>query len=71
MKKVINNVKGLGYDITDIKHLQKNTNGVGFHHIRHMINILKGEFTINTNGQYKQNENAVSLKPLADFISGL
>ena len=69
-KKVINNVKGLGYDTTDIAQLQKNTQGVGYHHVRHMINILNNEFTINTNSK-DDGKNIVSLRPLADFISGL
>lgn len=69
-KKVINNVKGLGYNTTDIEHLQENTEGVGYHHVRHMIDILKGNFTINTNSK-EGGKNIVSLKPLADFISGL
>jgi hypothetical protein len=69
-KKVINNVKGLGYDTRDISHLQENIHGVGYHHVRHMIDILKGEFTINTNSK-KDGKNIVSLNPLAEFISGL
>ena len=69
-KKVINNVKGLGFDATNITDLRKNTEGVGNHHVRHMIEILKGDFTINTNSK-KNGQNMVSLKPLADFIGGL
>ena len=63
-------MKGLGYDTTDIAQLQENTDGIGYHHIRHMLDILKGEFTINTNSKSSE-KNIVSLKPFAEFISGL
>ena len=69
-KKVVNNVKGLGYDTTNIEKLRKNTEGVGNHHVRHMIDILKGKFTINTNSK-GGGKNIVYLNPLANFISGL
>ena len=49
-KKVRTNVEGLGYDSNDLdllKSLPKDTPGC--HHVRHMIQILKNNFTINTN----------------------
>jgi hypothetical protein len=69
-KKVINNVKGLGYDTTNIEILRENEDGVGYHHVKHMIDILNNEFAINTNSKSGE-KNIVSLKPLAEFISGL
>ena len=69
-KKVVNNVKGLGYDTTNIEILRENEDGVGYHHVKHMIDILNNEFAINTNSKSGE-KNIVSLKPLAEFISGL
>jgi len=49
-KKVITNVEGLGYNSNDLdflKNLPKDTPGC--HHVRHMIQILKNKFIINTN----------------------
>jgi hypothetical protein len=49
-KKVITNVEGLGYNSNDLdflKNLPKDTPGC--HHVRHMIQILKNKFMINTN----------------------
>ena len=66
--KVINNVKGLGYDATNIKKLQENVSGCGHHHVKHMISILNNTFSINTNFRA---DDQISLKPLALFISML
>ncbi len=70
-KKVINNVNGLGFDATNMIQLQQNTKGIGNHHVRHMINILNNEFTINTNSNRGENGQIVCLKPLSTFINGL
>jgi len=66
--KVVNNVKGLGYDETNISKLQEHLEGCGNHHVKHMISILNNTFSINTNFR---SDNPVILKPLATFISML
>ena len=66
-KKVINNVKGLGYDhtnLSELKNLPKNTPGC--HHVRYMIKIHEGRYSINTNEQ--QNKDDIDLSPISKFI---
>ncbi len=49
-KKVYNNVEGLGFSTTDLEKLEAlPRDSVGNHHIRSLIAILKGTFSINTN----------------------
>ncbi len=66
--KVVNNVKGLGYDAMNIEKLQENLHGCGNHHVKHMISILNNTFSINTNFR---SDNPVILKPLSTFIGML
>ena len=69
-KKVINNVKGLGYDCNDLNKLK--TFGImsgGGHHILHMVNIHEGKYYINTNDRV--NENDIDLSPISNFVKHL
>jgi len=70
-KKVINNVKGLGYDTTNIDSLNENLTGCGNHHVQHMIHILDNTFSINTHVDTTDLSNLVDLSPIASFIKGL
>jgi hypothetical protein len=66
-KKVINNVKGLGYDynnLNTLKNLGKNC--AGNHHVLQMIRIHEGTYSINTNEQ--QNKDDIDLSPISKFI---
>jgi hypothetical protein len=66
-KKVINNVKGLGYDYNNLNALKKlSKNCAGAHHISHMIKIHEGTYSINTNEQ--QNKDDIDLSPISKFI---
>lgn len=70
-KKVINNVKGLGYDTTNIDSLRENLDGFGHHHVEHMIAILENTFSINTYVDPAKIKELVNFSPLASFIKGL
>jgi len=70
IKKVINNVNGLGYDNTDLnllKNLEKNC--AGAHHISHMINIHEGTYSISTNEPI--NKDDIDLSPISKFIKNM
>lgn len=70
-KKILTNVKGLGYneDLQTLEQLlNENQNIQGSHHVRHMINILKGTFTIETNIQPKNDNNYVKLDSLINYF---
>jgi len=67
-KKVITNVEGLGYNSKDLdvlKNLPKDTPGC--HHVRHMIQILKDKFSINTN--FVITKEHVNLKPFVLYLN--
>lgn len=69
-KKVINNVKGLGYNIDNIDELKKLSEyAPGRHHIRHMIKILEGTYSVNLNE--KSNSNDIDLSPISNFLKKL
>lgn len=66
-KKVINNVKGLGYNsdnLDELKNLHKNA--AGGHHVRQMIKILEGTYKINLNENFKAND--IDLTPISNFL---
>jgi hypothetical protein len=66
-KKVKTNVEGLGYpsdDLEFLKNLPKETPGC--HHVRHMIQILKNSFTINTN--FEITNEHIPLKPFIFYL---
>mgnify|MGYP001065781287 FL=1 len=69
-KKVINNVKGLGYNADNLDELKKlNKHTPGGHHVKHMINILEGNYKINLNE--KSNSDDIDLTPISKFIKQL
>ena len=66
-KKVINNVSGLGYDVTNLealKSLDKNCGGA--HHVGHMIRILEGKYSINTNE--RKDTTDIDLSPISNYL---
>lgn len=66
-QKVINNVKGLGYDDTNLAALKSfPTTSMGAHHIRHMIRILENTYRLPTN--YKPKPEDIDLQPLSEYI---
>ena len=70
-KKVINNVKGLGYNADNLDELKKiyKPGTPGRHHVKHMINILEGNYKINLNE--KTNSDDIDLTPISKFIKQL
>lgn len=70
-KKVRTNILGLGYkeDLQYLEQLLKdNQNTEGSHHVKHMINILKKNFTIETNVQSQNNNGYVKLDSLVNYF---
>lgn len=70
IKKVENNVEGLGYPINDLNFLESlDPNCHGCHHVKHMISIIKGTFSLPvwdvTNTLY------ISLKSIGKFSKNL
>jgi hypothetical protein len=69
-RKVINNLKGLGYDYLNLSVLKKvPPKSPGIHHVRHMIRILENTYNINIDYQHKSSD--IDLRPLSGFISKL
>jgi len=69
-KKVLNNILGLGYqnNLDFLKNLIDNNNNCnGNHHVKYQINILEGNYTINS---HSINNTEIDLKPLRDRIIG-
>ena len=51
-KKIINNVTGLGYNANNLHELKSlDKHCAGAHHVKNMIRILEGKYSINTNEQ--------------------
>lgn len=70
-KKVENNVLGLGYPIDNLEYLKTLPEKCsGFHHVKHMINILENNFKIHT---YKCTieSGCICLQPIVNFVKEL
>lgn len=69
IKKVENNVQGLGYPINDLEYLQSlDKHCPGSHHVKHMIDILQNNFQIPTVNQI---HNCISLQPMIKYSKEL
>lgn len=69
IKKVENNVQGLGYPINDLEYLQSlDKHCPGSHHVKHMIDILQNNFQIPTVSQI---HNCISLQPMIKYSKEL
>ena len=69
-KKVINNVSGLGYDANNLdalKGLGKQCGGA--HHVGHMIRILEGKYSINTNERKETTD--IDLSPISHLLKNI
>lgn len=73
-KKVINNVKGLGYEI-DIEILRnvlrENQNAHGAHHIKNMIKILENTYMLQSFDVNTLTTTDIKLHPLINYFSKL
>ena len=70
IKKILNNVKGLGYDHTNLNALKSLGNQcAGGHHVSHMIRIHEGTYSINTNES--KNADDIDLSPISKFIKNI
>ena len=73
-KKIINNVKGLGYtvDLNELKDvLAKNKDAHGSHHIINMIKILENNYDIGLTDVNLVTKKDVSLQPLINHFAKL
>lgn len=72
MKKIINNVNGLGYKVNNLNYLKKlDNNCCGNHHVKRLINILEGKPILVTNIPKNKKANGtslISLKPICDYL---
>ena len=69
-KKVINNVQGLGYNPNDLNALKKLENScTGSHHVKEMIRILEGKYSLNCNEPVYSTD--IRLSPISNFIQKL
>jgi hypothetical protein len=71
IKKIENNVSGLGHPINDLDYLKSLSNNCpGSHHIKHMIDILENNFLVpNNKGSIESG--SISLQPIIDFVKDL
>jgi len=70
-KKVENNVIGLGYPIDNLEYLKSlHETCPGFHHVKHMIDILENNFQIGINKGTTE-AGCISLQPIIDFVKDL
>lgn len=66
-KKVMNNVKGLGYDANNLEELKKlDSYCAGTHHVVHMIKILEGKYNFSPNEPELDTD--IDLTPISTFI---
>ena len=72
IKKIENNVKGLGYKI-DLNYLKKlDENCCGNHHVRRLIDILENKQILVTNiprNKKIKGKDLISLKPICDYLN--
>lgn len=69
-KKVINNASGLGYDANNLEALKSlDKNCAGAHHIGHMIRILEGKYSINTNERKEVSD--IDLSPISNYLKNI
>lgn len=71
--KIVNNVKGLGYDPNNkeelIKFKEKGCSG--FHHVIRMIEIIEDKFDISTDFEYNGQKDIILLDPLTEYVKKL
>ena len=71
IKKIENNVLGLGYPIDNLEYLKSLPEQCsGSHHVRHMIAILENNFNIPTR-KCSIESGCVCLQPIIDFVKSL
>ena len=69
-KKVINNVKGLGYNANNLEELEKlGSCCAGAHHVINMIKILKGNYSFFPNEPELDTD--IDLRPISTFLKNI
>ena len=69
-KKVINNLKGFGYNYNNLEYLKSlDKSCAGAHHVRYMIRIHEGKYNINLNE--KKFNSDIDLTPVSNYIKAL